>query len=64
VTIANDITGGATPVFSADHRLRGDWEDPAFCVEKFPGASHTLTTSMKSVGEVMAIGRTFRRACS
>src|SRR5213075_316985 len=32
---------------------------PRFAFEKFPGAATTLTTSMKSVGEVMAIGRTF-----
>src|ERR1700740_943175 len=60
--IANDITGGATP---------GSFEPtidyvvtkiPRFAFEKFPGASSTLTTSMKSVGEVMAIGRTFQES--
>ncbi|HEY7954131.1 MAG TPA: carbamoyl-phosphate synthase large subunit, partial [Polyangia bacterium] len=35
---------------------------PRFAFEKFPGADETLTTQMKSVGEVMAIGRTFREA--
>ena len=35
---------------------------PRFAFEKFPGADATLTTQMKSVGEVMAIGRTFREA--
>ena len=35
---------------------------PRFAFEKFPGASSTLTTSMKSVGEVMAIGRTFEES--
>src|SRR4029453_5594867 len=35
---------------------------PRFAFEKFPGASNTLTTSMKSVGEVMAIGRTFQES--
>src|SRR6202020_3636654 len=35
---------------------------PRFAFEKFPGASTTLTTSMKSVGEVMAIGRTFQES--
>ncbi|OGI19133.1 MAG: carbamoyl phosphate synthase large subunit [Candidatus Melainabacteria bacterium RIFCSPHIGHO2_02_FULL_34_12] len=35
---------------------------PRFAQEKFPGADHTLTTQMKSVGEVMAIGRTFKES--
>src|SRR5439155_16738672 len=35
---------------------------PRFAFEKFPGADATLTTQMKSVGEVMAIGRSFREA--
>ena len=35
---------------------------PRFAFEKFPGAEPTLTTSMKSVGEVMAIGRTFQES--
>ncbi len=35
---------------------------PRFAMEKFPGSDHTLTTQMKSVGEVMAIGRTFKES--
>ena len=35
---------------------------PRFAFEKYPGAEATLTTSMKSVGEVMAIGRTFKES--
>src|SRR6266705_3526023 len=57
--IANDITGGATPASfepSIDYVVT---KIPRFAFEKFPGASPVLTTAMKSVGEVMAIGRTF-----
>jgi len=57
--IANDITGGATPASfepSIDYVVT---KIPRFAFEKFPGAEPTLTTSMKSVGEAMAIGRTF-----
>ncbi|MEM8839279.1 MAG: carbamoyl-phosphate synthase large subunit [Pseudomonadota bacterium] len=57
--LENDITGGATPASfepSIDYVVT---KIPRFAFEKFPGASPTLTTSMKSVGEVMAIGRTF-----
>ena len=36
---------------------------PRFNFEKFPGADTTLTTQMKSVGETMAIGRTFKESC-
>src|SRR5271154_2363570 len=57
--IANDITGGATPASfepTIDYVVT---KIPRFAFEKFPGASTTLTTSMKSVGEAMAIGRTF-----
>src|SRR5678809_381395 len=57
--IANDITGGATPASfepTIDYVVT---KIPRFAFEKFPGAKHTLTTSMKSVGEVMAIGRSF-----
>src|SRR6058998_1623216 len=57
--IANDITGGATPASfepSIDYVVT---KIPRFAFEKFPGADPVLTTSMKSVGEVMAIGRTF-----
>ncbi|MDB5505034.1 MAG: carbamoyl-phosphate synthase large subunit, partial [Tardiphaga sp.] len=60
--IANDITGGATP---ASFEPTIDYvvvKIPRFNFEKFPGASRTLTTSMKSVGEVMAIGRTFQES--
>jgi carbamoyl-phosphate synthase large subunit len=57
--IRNDITGGATPAAfepTIDYVVT---KIPRFAFEKFPGADDTLTTSMKSVGEVMAIGRTF-----
>src|SRR5215212_1047651 len=60
--IANDITGGATPAAfepTIDYVVT---KIPRFAFEKFPGASSTLTTSMKSVGEVMAIGRTFQES--
>jgi carbamoyl-phosphate synthase large subunit len=60
--IANDITGGATPASfepTIDYVVT---KIPRFAFEKFPGASHTLTTSMKSVGEAMAIGRTFQES--
>ncbi len=36
---------------------------PRFAFEKFPGAQPLLTTAMKSVGEAMAIGRTFAESC-
>ncbi len=57
--IANDITGGATPASfepAIDYVVT---KIPRFAFEKFPGAEPILTTAMKSVGEVMAIGRTF-----
>ena len=57
--IQNDITGGATPAAfepTIDYVVT---KIPRFAFEKFPGADDTLTTSMKSVGEAMAIGRTF-----
>ncbi len=57
--LENDITGGATPASfepTIDYVVT---KIPRFAFEKFPGASPVLTTSMKSVGEVMAIGRTF-----
>jgi carbamoyl-phosphate synthase large subunit len=57
--LENDITGGATPAAfepTIDYIVT---KIPRFAFEKFPGADSTLTTSMKSVGEVMAIGRTF-----
>ncbi len=57
--IQNEITGGATPASfepTIDYVVT---KIPRFAFEKFPGADSTLTTSMKSVGEAMAIGRTF-----
>ncbi|UUP16268.1 carbamoyl-phosphate synthase large subunit [Nitratireductor thuwali] len=57
--LENDITGGATPASfepSIDYVVT---KIPRFAFEKFPGAGNTLSTAMKSVGEVMAIGRTF-----
>src|SRR5829696_1336048 len=57
--IANDITGGATPASfepTIDYIVT---KIPRFAFEKFPGAEPTLTTAMKSVGECMAIGRSF-----
>jgi carbamoyl-phosphate synthase large subunit len=60
--IANDITGGATP---ASFEPTIDYvvvKVPRFAFEKFPGADQILTTSMKSVGEAMAIGRTFQES--
>ena len=57
--LKNDITGGATPASfepTIDYVVT---KIPRFAFEKFPGADSTLTTAMKSVGEVMAIGRTF-----
>ncbi|MDF2178116.1 carbamoyl-phosphate synthase large subunit [Aliiglaciecola sp. CAU 1673] len=55
--LANDITGGLTPASfepSIDYVVT---KIPRFNFEKFPGANDRLTTQMKSVGEVMAIGR-------
>jgi carbamoyl-phosphate synthase large subunit len=60
--IANDITGGAMPASfepTIDYVVT---KVPRFAFEKFPGAEPVLTTSMKSVGEVMAIGRTFQES--
>ncbi len=60
--LENDITGGATPASfepSIDYVVT---KIPRFAFEKFPGASPILTTAMKSVGEVMAIGRTFQES--
>ncbi|SFI72839.1 carbamoyl-phosphate synthase large subunit [Aerobium aerolatum] len=60
--LENDITGGATPASfepSIDYIVT---KIPRFAFEKFPGAENTLTTAMKSVGEVMAIGRTFQES--
>jgi len=58
----NDITGGATPAAfepAIDYVVT---KIPRFAFEKFPGAEPLLTTSMKSVGEAMAIGRTFQES--
>ncbi|HEY4202821.1 MAG TPA: carbamoyl-phosphate synthase large subunit [Devosiaceae bacterium] len=58
----NDITGGATPASfepTIDYVVT---KIPRFAFEKFPGADNRLTTSMKSVGEAMAIGRTFQES--
>ena len=60
--LANDITGGATPASfepSIDYVVT---KVPRFDFEKFPRADAQLTTQMKSVGEAMAIGRTFQEA--
>ena len=60
--IDNDITGGATPASfepTIDYVVT---KIPRFAFEKFPGAEKTLTTAMKSVGEAMAIGRTFQES--
>ncbi len=57
--LENDITGGATPASfepTIDYVVT---KIPRFAFEKFPGAKPNLTTSMKSVGEAMSIGRTF-----
>ena len=60
--LQNDITGGATPVSfepSIDYVVT---KIPRFTFEKFGDADARLTTQMKSVGEVMAIGRTFQES--
>ena len=60
--LANEITGGKTPASfepSIDYVVT---KVPRFAFEKFPTADSTLTTQMKSVGEVMAIGRTFQES--
>ena len=60
--LKNDITGGATPASfepTIDYVVT---KIPRFTFEKFPGTSDRLTTQMKSVGEVMAIGRTFQES--
>ena len=60
--IANDITGGATPASfepTIDYIVT---KIPRFAFEKFPGAEPVLTTTKKTVGEVMAIGRTFQES--
>ncbi len=60
--LKNDITGGATPASfepSIDYVVT---KIPRFAFEKFPMANDRLTTQMKSVGEVMAMGRTFQES--
>ena len=60
--LQNDITGGATPASfepSIDYVVT---KIPRFAFEKFTGVNALLTTQMKSVGEVMAIGRTFQES--
>ncbi len=60
--LRNDITGGATPASfepTIDYVVT---KVPRFAFEKFPQADSHLTTQMKSVGEVMAIGRTFQES--
>jgi carbamoyl-phosphate synthase large subunit len=60
--IANDITGGAMPASfepTIDYIVT---KIPRFAFEKYKGADTTLTTMMKSVGEAMAIGRTFNES--
>ncbi|MEC7106196.1 MAG: carbamoyl-phosphate synthase large subunit, partial [Pseudomonadota bacterium] len=60
--LANDITGGVTPASfepTIDYVVT---KVPRFTFEKFPQADSRLTTQMKSVGEVMAIGSTFQES--
>ena len=60
--LENDITGGLTPASfepAIDYVVT---KIPRFTFEKFPGANDRLTTQMKSVGEVMAIGRNFQES--
>jgi len=60
--LKNEITGGATPASfepTIDYVVT---KIPRFAFEKFPQANDRLTTQMKSVGEVMAIGRTFQES--
>ncbi|MGY6519586.1 MAG: carbamoyl-phosphate synthase large subunit [Lysobacteraceae bacterium] len=60
--LRNEITGGATPASfepSIDYVVT---KIPRFAFEKFPAAEPRLTTQMKSVGEVMAMGRTFQES--
>ena len=60
--LKNDITGGATPASfepSIDYVVT---KVPRFAFEKFPAANDRLTTQMKSVGEVMAMGRSFQES--
>src|SRR4029078_5762524 len=60
--IANDITGGATPASFEPTIAYVVTKGPRFTVAEFRGAEALLSTSMKSVGEVMAIGRNFHES--
>ena len=60
--LRNDITGGATPASFEPTIGYVVTKVPRFAFEKFPQANDRLTTQMKSVGEVMAIGRTFQES--
>ena len=60
--IANDITGGATPASSSRPSITWSPRFPVSPSRNSPAPSHVLTTSMKSVGEAMAIGRTFQES--
>src|SRR5256884_128917 len=60
--IANEVTGGATPASFEPTLDYVVTKVPRFAFEKFPQANDRLTTQMKSVGEVMAIGRTFQES--
>ena len=60
--LKNEITGGLTPASfepAIDYVVT---KIPRFTFEKFPGANDRLTTQMKSVGEIMAIGRNFQES--
>jgi len=60
--LKNEITGGATPASfepSIDYIVT---KVPRFAFDEIPQANDRLTTQMKSVGEVMAIGRTFQES--
>ncbi len=60
--LRNEMTGGLTPASfepTIDYVVT---KVPRFAFEKFPAANNRLTTQMKSVGEVMAVGRTFKES--
>ena len=59
--LVSDITGHPG-LLRTDDRLRCH-QGPAFYLRKIPGTEPTLSTQMKSVGEAMSIGRTFRNRC-
>lgn len=60
--LKNEITGGATPASFEPTLDYVVTKIPRFAFEKFPAANDRLTTQMKSVGEAMAIGRTFQES--